>query len=112
VETGLARTAAESARSGAISQINAVDIALLPVAGGPAAGVEGNLDVDGTQLQGWEIMGPCRAVTLTGCPVVSLPVGLSAEGLPLSVQVVASPGGEMRALAFAEVLEKLAADPG
>jgi amidase len=112
VEIGLARTAAESARSGAISQMNAVDIALLPVAGGPAAGVEGNLDVDGNQLQGWEIMGPCRAVTLTGCPVVSLPVGLSAEGLPLSVQVVASPGGEMRALAFAELIEKLAADPG
>jgi amidase len=106
----LAGTAAESARVGALSQINAVDFALLPVAGGPAAGVEGSLDVDGDQLQGWGIMGPCRAVTLTGCPVVSLPIGLSADGLPLSVQVVASPGGEMRALAFAEVLEKLVVD--
>jgi len=110
-ETELARTAAESARSAAVRQMAAVDIALLPVAGGPAADVEGRLDVDGAHLQGWEIMGPCRAVTLTGCPVVSLPIGLSAEGLPLSVQVVARPGGEMTALAFAEVLEQLVLDP-
>lgn len=106
-DTSLAWAAAESARRQALGQINAVDIVLIPVAGGPAADVEGVLDVDGRQLQGWEVMGPCRAVTLTGCPVVSLPVGLSAEGLPLSVQVIAPQGGEMTALAFAEVLEAL-----
>lgn len=106
-DTGLAWKTAAAARAHALSQINAVDIALLPVAGGPATDVEGRLDVDGQLLQGWEIMGPCRAVTLTGCPVVSLPVGLSAEGLPLSVQVVAPPGGEMTALAFAAFLEQL-----
>ncbi|VXC16355.1 Amidase [Arthrobacter sp. 9AX] len=109
-ETAEARTAAEAARARAIRQISAVDIALLPVAAGPAAGLDGTLDVDGKRLHGWEIMGQCRAVTLTGCPVVSLPVGLSTEGLPLSVQVVAPPGGEMAALAFAELLEKLTAD--
>jgi amidase len=38
-------------------------------------------------------------------------VGLSAEGLPLSVQVVAHPGGELAALAFAELLEQLTAVP-
>jgi amidase len=106
-DTSLAWAAAESARRQALGQINAVDIVLIPVAGGPAADVEGVLDVDGRQLQGWEVMGPCRAVTLSGCPVVSLPVGLSAEGLPLSVQVIAPQGGEMTALAFAEVLEAL-----
>ncbi|PTT60145.1 amidase [Arthrobacter sp. HMWF013] len=106
-DTGLAWAAAESARRQALRQINAVDVVLLPVAGGPAADVEGVLDIDGRQLQGWEVMGPCRAVTLTGCPVVSLPVGLSAEGLPLSVQVIAPPGGELTALAFAELLEAL-----
>ncbi|NUT72200.1 amidase [Pseudarthrobacter sp. C4D7] len=111
-ETARARVAAEAARSAAIKQLKSADIALLPVAGGPAARVDGTLEVDGEQLQGWEIMGPCRAVTLTGCPVVSLPVGLSTEGLPLSVQVVAPPGGELNALAFAELLEQLAADPG
>ncbi|BCW18429.1 amidase [Arthrobacter sp. NtRootA9] len=110
-ETVRARLAADAARAGAIRQLESVDIALLPVAGGPAARVNGTLDVDGAQLQGWEIMGPCRAVTLTGCPVVSLPVGLSAEGLPLSVQVVAHPGGELAALAFAELLEQLTAVP-
>jgi amidase len=39
--------------------------------------------------------------------VVSLPVGLSAEGLPLSVQVIAAPGGEIAALDFAAFLERL-----
>jgi amidase len=111
-ETARARQAAVAARAGAIRQLESFDIALLPVAGGPAARVDGTLDIDGEQLQGWEIMGPCRAVTLTGCPVVSLPVGLSAEGLPLSVQVVAPPGGELAALAFAELLEHVAAAPG
>jgi amidase len=106
-DTELAWKASEAARAQALGQISAVDIVLLPVAGGPAAGVEGGLDIDGQQLQGWEIMGPCRAVTLTGCPVVSLPVGLSAEHLPLSVQVVAAPGGEIAALDFAAFLEQL-----
>ena len=103
-----AREAAETARGQALRQVAAADIILLPVAGGPAADVEGCLDVDGHHVQGWEIMGHCRAVTLTGCPVVSLPVGLSADGLPLSVQVVANPGAETTALDFAAMLEHLA----
>jgi amidase len=102
-----ARKAAETARGHALRQISSVDIILLPVAGGPAADVEGRLDVDGRHLEGWEIMGHCRAVTLTGCPVVSMPVGLSPDGLPLSVQVVANPRAETTALDFAAMLEHL-----
>lgn len=100
--------AASSARSAALTQIAAVDIVLLPVAGGPAGDADGRLDIDGQSAEGWEIMGQCRAVTLTGCPAVSLPAGLSAEGLPLSVQVVAGPGAELTALDFAAMLEKMA----
>ncbi|KQR80148.1 amidase [Arthrobacter sp. Leaf337] len=103
----IAWQAANSARSAALTQLAAVDIALLPVAGGPAGDPDGRLDIDGQTAEGWEIMGHCRAVTLTGCPAVSLPVGLSNEGLPLSVQIVAGPGGELTALDFAVVLESL-----
>jgi len=103
----IAWQAANAARSAALTQITAVDIALLPVAGGPAGDADGRLNIDGQSAEGWEIMGHCRAVTLTGCPAVSLPVGLSAEGLPLSVQIVAGPGAELTALDFAAMLEKL-----
>lgn len=103
----LAWHAATSAQAAARAQIAAVDIALIPVAGGPAGDADGRLDIDGRTAEGWEIMGHCRAVTLTGCPAVSLPVGLSAEGLPLSVQIVAGPGAELTALDFAAMLEML-----
>jgi amidase len=38
---------------------------------------------------------------------VSMPVGLSSDGLPLSVQVVANPRAETTALDFAAMLEHL-----
>lgn len=44
--------------------------------------------------------------SLAGLPAVSVPVGLSAEGLPLAVQVVAPLGREDRALAVAAELER------
>jgi amidase len=99
--------AARISRAAAVEQITAFDVVLLPVAGGPASDPDGRLDIDGRTAEGWEIMGHCRAVTLTGCPAVSLPVALSAEGWPLSVQVVAGPGGELAALDFAAQLELL-----
>lgn len=99
--------AAQAARAAAVQHITAFDVVLLPVAGGPASDPDGQLDIDGRAVEGWEIMGHCRAVTLTGCPAVSLPVALSAEGWPLSVQVVTGPGGELSALEFAAQLEIL-----
>ncbi|MGP4030697.1 amidase [Pseudarthrobacter sp. 1C304] len=98
---------ARAAQAAAVGNIAAFDVVLLPVAGGPASDPDGLLEIDGRTVEGWEIMGHCRAVTLTGCPAVSLPVALSAEGWPLSVQVVASPGGELAALDFAAELETL-----
>ncbi|GGK42048.1 amidase [Nocardia camponoti] len=82
------------------------DIVLLPVAGGPACDPDGQLDIDGTLSGGWELMAQCRAVSLTGAPVVSLPVGLSSEGWPLSVQIIAAPQQDWLALAFAAELEQ------
>ncbi|MDQ0770216.1 amidase [Pseudarthrobacter defluvii] len=103
----LEAAAAESgqARIRDLAVFDAADIVLLPVAGGPACDVYGKLDIDGRSIFGWDIMGQCRAVTMVGAPVVSLPVALSSEGLPLSVQVVARPGADGLALDFAEWLE-------
>ncbi|WP_218026804.1 amidase [Nocardia inohanensis] len=107
-ETRTARIEAEHAQTEALTVFERADIVLLPVAGGPACDPDGRLEVDGRLLEGWELMGQCRAVSLTGAPAVSIPLGRSAEGLPLSVQVVAAPGRDEFALDAAELLESLA----
>lgn len=99
---------AEVARQRDLEVFAAADIVLLPVAGGPAAAMDGSLDIDGRSVSGWDIMGQCRAVTLSGAPVVSLPLAFSSEGLPLSVQVIARPGADALALDVAEWLEEAA----
>jgi amidase len=91
-------------RAHALQVFNEVDVVLLPIAAGPACLPDGSLDVDGVRVEGWELMNHCRAVSLLGAPAVSVPIGVSADGLPLSVQVVAAPWQEGVALAVAERL--------
>jgi amidase len=78
---------------------------VLPVAAGPACDLDGSLTVDSRVLRGWELMSICRAVTYLGVPAASVPIGTSAEGLPLSVQVVGRPWHEHEVLALARFLE-------
>ena len=47
------------------------------------------------------------AITLTSCPVISLPAGFTASGLPVGVQLVARPRGEAVLLSFAAQLETI-----
>ena len=104
-ELDAAVSLAELARQRDLEVFTAADVVLVPVAGGPAASLAGILDIDGRSVSGWDIMGQCRAVTLSGAPVVSVPVALSSDGLPLSVQVIARPGADALALDVAEWLE-------
>jgi amidase len=106
-ERALAWRDALNARAAALGAFEHVDVVILPVAGGPACALDGSVDVDGTEVSGWELMAHCRAVTMLGTPVVSVPVGRSAEGLPLSVQVIAAPWREDVALAVAAELSCL-----
>lgn len=45
-------------------------------------------------------------ITLTSCPVVALPCGLSEEGLPVGVQLVGAPKSEAKLLAVAAEFER------
>ena len=45
------------------------------------------------------------AVTMTACPVVSLPAGFTAEGLPVGMQIIGKPRGEAALLRAAHHLE-------
>jgi amidase len=52
------------------------------------------------------------AVTLTGCPAVSLPCGLTKDGLPIGLQLVGPPHGDVELLGMARWLEEaLAFEP-
>jgi len=46
------------------------------------------------------------ALTLTSCPIISLPVGFSSSGLPVGIQIMSKPRQEDKLLAFAKVLEE------
>ena len=45
-------------------------------------------------------------ITLTGCPAISLPCGLTREGLPVGVQLVGRPHGDAELLGYARRLEE------
>jgi len=46
-------------------------------------------------------------LTITGCPVISLPCGLTQSGLPVGLQLMGKPRGEYELLSAAHVLEQL-----
>ena len=50
-------------------------------------------------------LGMSYAVTLTGCPALSLPCGFTRAGLPVGLQLVGRPRGERALLAAAALIE-------
>ncbi len=46
------------------------------------------------------------ALTMTSCPVISIPCGITAEGLPVGLQLVAKPRGEAALLRAAHWIEQ------
>ena len=75
-------------------------ILVLPVATGPAFEL-GSADFD----ERFRLVTPCRAISLLGLPSCSLPVATSAEGLPLSAQIVGRPFHDHEVAAVARALE-------
>lgn len=61
--------------------------------------------VDGHPLERYfHWLGLTYALTLTGCPVVTLPAGRHADGTPFGVQLCGRPGGDARLLEIAAAL--------
>lgn len=50
-------------------------------------------------------------ISLTGCPAISVPAGLTVDGLPIGLQIVGPPHGEDRVLAAAALLEEIQGGP-
>jgi amidase len=86
------------------------DLLLMPVASIPAPGLEDrSFVVEGRRLDVWQVLTPCRAISLFGLPVATVPVGRMPDGAPIGVQVVGRPDGDEVVLAAAEALERLCA---
>ena len=48
------------------------------------------------------------ALTLTGCPSISVPCGFTQEGLPVGLQILAPPRGEAQLISAAALFEEAA----
>jgi amidase len=66
------------------------------------------LDVDGVAVPHLIAMAWCGAIGSVLLPVVTLPTGLTPEGLPVGVQVIGPFLSDLRLLAIAELLEAAA----
>ncbi len=63
------------------------------------------VDVDGTAVPHLIAMAWCGAIGSVLLPVVTLPTGLTPEGLPVGIQVIGPFLSDLRLLAIAELLE-------
>lgn len=94
-------------RERALEQFGETPIVLLPVAPGSAADLNERMVVGGQTLSGFELMAHCRAVSLLASPALSIPVGKSKAGLPISIQIVGKPWAEQMVFSVARRIEAL-----
>lgn len=80
-------------------------VLLLPIAVAAPTPEQQLIQRQGQAISGFDLVTPSRAISLFGLPVVSVPHGQTADGRPLSVQVVAPAFREDLALAVALALE-------
>jgi len=117
IEKGLALTAddigrAEIAQSAlyhrVVSFFDTYDILICPTVIVPPfdAHVRYIEDVDGVHFDNYiEWISITFAISLTGCPAISVPAGFTEDGLPVGVQIVGRPRGEAAVLAAAHLLD-------
>ncbi|MEO5852755.1 MAG: amidase [Nocardioides sp.] len=86
------------------------DVLVLPVSQVPPfpADQEFPTEINGTPMASYlDWMRSAYAITVTGCPAISVPAGTTAEGLPVGVQIVAPHGADRRLLEIAAAFEAL-----
>jgi len=63
-------------------------------------------EIDGEPMATYlDWMTVCCAISITGLPAVSVPGGFTSDGLPVGVQIVGPPGGDLQVLRFAKEFE-------
>lgn len=86
-----------------------IDVLLMPTIGKPAARIGGwmHKGLSGTAAGAGKWVPFCMPWNVVGFPALSFPVGLSKDGVPLAVQLVAAPEGERSLLRIAAALERV-----
>jgi amidase len=119
IETGLALTAerigwAERERAALFHRMSSFmqqhDLLLCPAAIVPPFTVDQRYvaELNGHRFPSYiDWVSITYAITLTGCPVLSLPCGFTKAGLPVGLQLVGKPRGEAQLLAAAAHLEQI-----
>jgi Asp-tRNA(Asn)/Glu-tRNA(Gln) amidotransferase A subunit family amidase len=87
-------------------KIREVDVLLTPTTPIPAPRIS-DLTEDISRLRPAEIvlLRNTRPINVWGLPAISVPCGFTSEGLPIGLQIAASPGGEDKVLRLARVYE-------
>jgi amidase len=63
--------------------------------------------VDGVEMESYiDWMRICSDITVTGCPAISMPAAFTPDGLPVGVQFVGRPRGDLELLQFARAWER------
>ena len=63
-------------------------------------------NINGRELATYlDWMGVCYAITVTGCPAMSVPAGFTASGLPLGLQIVGPRWADLAVLQLAHGFE-------
>jgi amidase len=64
-------------------------------------------EINGQQLETYiDWMGLCYAITVTGCPAISVPCGFTPDGLPVGLQIVGRPHADFAVLQLAHAFEQ------
>lgn len=84
------------------------DVLVLPVSQVPPfpADQEFPTSINGVEMESYlDWMRSAYFITVTGCPAISVPAGVTPSGLPVGVQIVAAHGAERRLLEVASAFE-------
>lgn len=118
LDQGLNQTAsdigrAEAAQAALYARVMAFfrnfDFLVLPVAQVAPFPVEWDWvrEIDGTRYDNYlQWMEICWAISLTGCPAISVPAGFTADGLPVGFQIVAPPRRDFDLLCLAHAVDQ------
>ena len=104
----LAKATAEKIVHDAMVGFDATPLFILPIAGAPAVGHDEIAMINAQKVEGFSLMAHCRAISLLGCPVVTVPIAKNAQGLPFGIQIVAPPFREDLALELGQTIESIA----
>ncbi|MGQ4808782.1 Acylamidase [Candidatus Entotheonellaceae bacterium PAL068K] len=64
-------------------------------------------EINGQRLETYiDWMGLCYAITVTGCPALSIPCGFTLDGLPVGLQIVGRPHADVAVLQLAHAFEQ------